>query len=416
MSHSPALIFTSRQSYIVIREYTIGGSRLGDVRATEHRLSFTYFMERKYFMLLVLGGIAFGVGNMHYMVSRGSFVDFINSILATAVILPMLVFTRVEVRKLLILRVEEIFSERNEQLKSLFVSGDNYLRYLRSVRSLMFSKKEYILIAAMWLFLLVTNGFFQDVILKGRIVDFLQQSQLVDLIEGFFLWTYWSLVVGLVAASLIWIISAIMIACFMLGKETRNLKISSSIVELKSRLNCLSEKDENGSDYSAIDLSFGKLKEGLKPLVKMTHELSLAIASIALVYSLPAIIYFFTTHDLSPYAYYGFCIFTAVLSCAVLISGEIGIRNIWVSSKDDALVMLEQLCDKVKIDCMKSIVSFQDFHSRENLQKDVTFVRTAIDDLKNLKASDVTMSSFARILTTIILPYIPLIAKLLGLY
>jgi hypothetical protein len=280
----------------------------------------------------------------------------------------------------------------------------------------MFSKKEYVFVVAMWLFVLVTNGFFQDVIVKGRIVDFLQQSQLVDLIEGSLLWAYWSLAVGSIAASLIWIISAIMIACFMLGRETRNLRISSSIAELKNRLSCPNQSDEIGSDFGAIDLSFGKLKEGLKPLLKLTHELSLAIASVALVYSLPAIIYFFVTHDLSPYAYYGFCIFAAVLSFAVLVSGEIGIRSIWVSSKDDALVMLEQLCDKVKIDCMKSIVSFQDFHSRENLQKDVTFVRTAIDDLKNLKASEVTMSSFARILTTIVLPYIPLIAKLLGLY
>jgi hypothetical protein len=312
-------------------------------------------------------------------------------------------------------KVDEIFSKNNENLKGLFRSEDDFLEFLKVSRRIVFSKKEYFLIAGMLIVLLLTNSSFVD-LTTGKAIEILHVTPAIDLLESCYSYVYWAVIAASFVSSMIWTILGISVAMFMLGRERKHMKISRTIAELKKTLRNYGRKEFDDVDFSSFDFSFGNLKDGLNPLVRMVHELSVTIAGFGLLYSTPAIIYFFATHDISPNIYYGFCVFTAALSCLVLFSGEIGIRGIWTSSKDDALVMLEQLCDRVKFECMKSIVSSQDHHSRENLQKDVTFIRATIDDLKTLKASGLTMSSVVRIFTTIVLPYIPLITKLLGLY
>jgi hypothetical protein len=100
----------------------------------------------------------------------------------------------------------------------------------------------------------------------------------------------------------------------------------------------------------------------------------------------------------------------------VFMATEFGMRRIWVDSKNEALSVLEQLCDRVKMRCVNSICRLENYQSREDSAKDVAFVRSAISDLKEIKTSDLTSRTVGQIAATVVLPYIPLILKVFGLY
>ena len=389
---------------------------MGKANEAEHTLLYTYFLKRKAFALLMVGATIFCLTNVHSAMAIGSSLDLFNSLIVLVAFLPISIFVRTEGKRLFERRVNEIFSNKNEKLKSLFTNDQCFEKFVRTVRTIIFSRTEYFLIVGVLIFLLVTDGSFVDIFIKGRAFEILQGIQPIVLAENVYAYVFWRIIAASFFCSMIWAVLGIVAGTILLGMERNNFGISKSILELKKMLSGFNEDKVRNLDFSSIDLSFGKLKDGLSPFIRMTRELSLAIATFGFVYSVPAIVYFFVTHNISNSIYYGFCFFAALMSCLVLIVGEVGIRGIWNMAKDEAMVMLEQLCDRVKMDCMKSIVSLQDFHSRENLQKDVTFVRTTIEDLKGLKTSEFTISTLARVLTTIILPYIPLIAKLLGLY
>jgi len=96
----------------------------------------------------------------------------------------------------------------------------------------------------------------------------------------------------------------------------------------------------------------------------------------------------------------------------VFIIAELGTYRIWNSSKDETLVLLEQLSDKVKFECIKSIFSSQDPPSTdttEHLEKDANFIRSVIEDLRKLECTHFTVSSVAKLLGAVVLPFVPLI-------
>lgn len=389
---------------------------MGKTEKPEHVPLFAHFLRPRVFALFLAGGLIFSAVLIHNALISDSRLDLFNAIIVLIAFFPISIFLRTEANKILVRGSDDTFSEKNNKLRNLFENRADCSRFLNSSRKMIFNRKEYFLIVSLTLSLIATNPSFQDLTVRGKATEILQKTSVLELVKTSYTFVYWVLIVGPVLLSMVWAILGITAATFMLGREKDKLRISRTIAELKRKLSAAGKNKADRLDFSPVELSFSKLKEGLIPVLKLIHKLSLVIASFGLLYSVPAIVYFFATHDISPYIYYGFCIFVAVLSCAVLAFGELATRGIWKSSKDDAVLMLEELCDKVKLECMKSLVRSEDFDSRENLQKDVTFLRTAIDDLKNLKTSELTFSTTAKILTTIILPYIPLVTKLLGFY
>jgi hypothetical protein len=115
--------------------------------------------------------------------------------------------------------------------------------------------------------------------------------------------------------------------------------------------------------------------------------------------------------DLSTYL--AFCIFTGVFSLAVFTVAQLGTLEIWNSAKGRAIIILEQLLDKIRSDCINSLLTSSSasdsWKKRERMERDVNFVRSMIEDLRKLEVTRFNLPSVGRVSLTVLFPFIVLI-------
>lgn len=381
----------------------------------EHTSLFVYFLRPAPFDALLIGGIMFTIFNMYTAFLTNSAPDILGAALVAIVFVPAAIFFRNEAHTLLVKRVDEIFSEDRGKAKDLFSDNKNFSAFAKKSKETVHSKREYYFIIAFLVFLAVAHPT-TSAIIQGRANGIIQNALTFGSMLQLYFAIYWGILVGIIAASIIYSVVGFIAVMFSLNREKDAFKISKSIGEVKTALALLKAKGKAEIDFDFVDLSFGELKETLTPFQRLGYDLAIGCATIGLAYATPGIAYFLITHDLSNTVYYGLIVFVAVLSITVFMATEIGIRRVWGNSKSEALLVLEQLCDRVKLRCVKSICKLESYQAREDSAKDVAFVRSTISDLKDIKTSDLTSRTVAQIATTVVLPYIPLILKVLGLY
>jgi len=361
-------------------------------------LWFVHFFKPKRFVLLIVGGIL-DIGSSFYVSLVRNDRAASVGLLTLVIFLVAAAYLYSEARKLLG-KMQSIFSVQDNPQRDLFTEQTRFDSFVKQIRSGVFSAREYLLVFSIPSFLSCL-GFYQLLI---------QTKDLVDLARLAYDLIYWGLVFT-ICLSVVWAIVGVAISLNALGKEKKNLEISESIMKFKEMVNHHKDKRIETPDLSLIDFSFGRLKEAISPLANFLYMLAVKIAVFGFLISIPPILEFSLTGNILNLVYASSCAFTGVLSVMVYVFAQEGIYKIWSSSKDGALLVYEQLCEQVKHKCVGSIVSSQDPHARENLEKDVVFIRTTIDDLRRLDATKFNVMSAAKVAGTISLPLVTVIVS-----
>jgi hypothetical protein len=382
-----------------------------------HKLWFTYFLDRNNFLLLFGGGFLSFVFGLH--LAWGSSESLVG-LLGLILFFPLSIYLYYEARSV-VRRFDETVSTENNALRNLFVDGNKSIDFIERTRRMIFSRKEYYLAIGVPIALLfLPSGPLWDFVIGKASFSSLSGMSRLEIFERSYGSLYWTLVLS-VLFSLVWLILGITSSLHALGKEKGNLAVSRAIRQFRDAIRSPNKSDLGSQSFLSMDMSFGRLKEGVSPLANFVFILSTKIALVGFFSSIPALANYFLTGDFAV-VWYGLCISTGILSFMVFTIGQLGISMIWNSSKDEALVIFEQLSDQVKFDCMNSIIcsssppSKKDLEYRAHLEREASFMRTAIDDLRKLEACNFTLSAVARLFAAAVLPFLPLIAyKLLGL-
>jgi len=331
-----------------------------------------------------------------------------NGIIQLLVVPPTAFLVRAQARKLLVKNIEDVFSEKGET-KEVFAEEKHFKRFVEKSKKTIYNQRERLLILAVLPFALLLDWqTFQGLIAAGNV-------PIEIWVEQLYFAAFWNTVPLVLFGSIVWTIIGFTRITLKINRQKGKLKISKAIAQLHS-LSTAKTEEAGKLAIESVDLSFTELKEALTPFHKIGQGISVTTAIVGLAYSLPAFTLFFLTRDLSPFVYYGFCVSFAVLSFSILFATEYGIRVVWDDLKNETINTLDKLCDKVKFQCVKSICACEDYQARDKYVRDVTFVKSAILDLKELRANNYTLKTASQIAVTAVLPYIPIVLKIAKLY
>lgn len=381
-----------------------------------HKLWFSYFLTGNNFLLLFGGGFLSFIFSIHLTLGSG---DPLVGLLGLILFFPLSIYLYYEAKSVL-RRFDETISTGNNALRNLFADESKSVAFIDRTREMVFSRKEYYLvIGAPIALLFLPSGPLWDLVRGKMDLSLLFGMSPLEIVERSYTSLYWTVVLS-VLFSIVWLILGITSSLHALGKEKGNLAVSSAIGQLREAIRSSKNGDLRSQSLLSMDMSFGRLKDGVSPLANFVFILSTKIALVGFFSSIPAIANYLMTRDFAV-VWYGLCISTGVLSFMVFTIGQMGISLIWNSSKDETLVIFEQLSDRVKFDCMNSIFysrkppSKEDLERRTHLEREVSFMRTAIEDLRKLEACNFTLSAVAKLFAAAVLPFIPLfVYKLLG--
>jgi hypothetical protein len=388
--------------------------------AQSHTFWFAHFLKPINGALLIAGGLLACVIPIHSGLSQADPLISIG-IVSLAIFLPLSLYVYFEAKNIH-KRFEEIFSIDNESLGNLFVGKEEYESFIQISRNRIVSRHEYYFSFLVSFGIILPSGYILDLVRRTTTVDSyiqaFQRTPLLINVENAYVVLYWTFIESILL-SVVWVILGITVALYNLGKEKPHLVVTRSNRQLMKKIQESKERGMSALRLDSADFSFGRLKCGLLPMADFVFILSLKIALVGFFVSIPAIL----NYVLSPLRYsaliwYGLCSFIALLSLMVFIIAELGTYRIWNSAKDETLVLLEQLSDKVKFECIKSIFSSDEVETdtTEHHERDANFIRSVIDDLRKLECTHFTLSSVAKLLGAVLLPFVPLIIyKLLGL-
>jgi hypothetical protein len=369
---------------------------LGTCEKGEHVPWFAHFLAPKRFILLVIGGTLEIGSSLYVGLIRNDRIALL-SLLSLTIFLISAAYFYNEANNLL-RKMNIILSKEDSPLWSLFMEQTKFDNFIQSVRGIVFNAKEYFIVFGIPI-ILTPLGFYQLL---------MQPKNLVDSARSAYFLLYWG-VVFTICLSLAWAILGFSISLNRLGKEKENLEISRSLQEFKKLVHFYKDKSAKTFDFGTVDFSFGKLKEAISPLADFLYTLSLKIAVFGFLFSTPQILEYALTGSIYNLTYASSCVFTGFLSVIVFAFAQEGMSKIWNSSKDEALLAYEQLCEHIKHMGVGSIVSSRNPHAREKLEKDAAFVRNTIDDLKRLEATKFNVSSITKVSISIFLPLITVV-------
>ena len=369
---------------------------MGTCEKGEHVPWFAHFLAPKRFILLVIGG-TLEIGSAFYVGLIRNDRTAILSLLSLMIFLVTAAYFYNEANNLL-RKMNTILSKEDSPLRSLFIEQTRFDNFVQSVRGIVFNAKEYFIVFGIPI-ILAQIGLYQLLT---------QSKNLIDSARSAYFLLYWG-VIFTVCLSLVWAILGFSISLNRLGREKENLEISKSVREFKKLVHFYKDKSTKKIDLGSIDFSFGKLKEAISPLADFLYTLSLKIAVFGFLFSTPQILEYALTGSIYNLTYASSCAFTGFLSVIVFAFAQLGMSKIWNSSKDEALLAYEQLCEHIKQMGVGSIVSSRNPHAREKLEKDAAFIRNTIDDLKRLEATKFNTSSITKLSITIFLPLITVV-------
>lgn len=380
---------------------------------TEYTPLFVRMFRPKAFALIIIGGlIALSISLLSTYTS-GSDLELFLGILEVSVFLSGGFFVRFQANKLLVKKINETLSTKSKITKQLLTPKD-FKDFIEKARNLIYNKNEIILIIVLAVIILSSSAVLRDVILNGSFLT-------LRGVDVAFSSIYWSILMLIITGSMIWSIGGLVVFYLKISEKEKSMKIYVPIKELEKNLSAVKLTNKGNISFKSLDLSFAELREALNPIRKIGQEISINIAVIGLIYSLPAIIYFFVTHNLpiyygfTNYDYIGFCVFFAVLSGIVFAASELGTRKVWNNFRDQTIIALEKLSDRMKFQCVQSICKLEDYESRDNYMKDAAFVKSAIIDLKERRSSD-TIKTAGTVVATLVFTYTPIILKMAQLY
>jgi hypothetical protein len=304
---------------------------------------------------------------------------------------------------------ERMFSAEGSSLKDLFVSENIFKSYLQRVRDRILNRKEYYFSFGIPLALAIESILYS--ILTANSLPWQRESFGYTILTYYYV-AYWAFVISL-CLSCVWLVMGITIALFDLRKEKANLEIFGAINSFEKAVRNEKPPSLELVDFGLVDLSFGKLKDDLHPLGEFVFGLAIEIAVIGFIVSIPAMISYLQVGLVSDLiVYFAFCIFSGVLSLTVFTMAQIGLSEIWSSSKERTITVFEQLCDRIRSKFVRSMLTSPDSvsrKSRESIEKDVSFVRSMIEDLRDRRATKFDAYTLAKVLFTVSLPFLTMI-------
>ena len=248
----------------------------------EHTPLFTRFLRPRPYALLVVLGVFFVFLNLYYCAFiKQSTLDTLNGVLILIIFIPGALLLRYEADRLLVKRVNEVFSEDRSRAKDLFGSAKDFTAFAKKSREIVRSGREYYLIVA-FLILLLTAHPTIHAIAGGKINEILRNALTFESVFQLYVGIYWGILVGTFSASMVYSVIGFIAVMFSLNREKAKLRISNSIEEFRKALTLLRAKGKAEIDFDLVDLSFGELKDDMTPFQKLGYDLAVGCAVIGL--------------------------------------------------------------------------------------------------------------------------------------
>ncbi len=383
---------------------------------------FSYFLTTKAFMILYVAGFFALIGWLHMNWSIGK-SENLSSIGVSLVIFTFLAPTVYYLAKRLFRESEALFEkdvtngtkwlkrtglEQVQEMKDLFSKETEFGRYKSSVRKMLNDRRERyfcILIA----FFLIQPLVILDDFRRGFLLPVFQGTLFSWPMAEYSYWiVYWAVVYTLLL-SVVWMVLTVARALLLLEKEKPHLHITQSIEKLHQSCQSLEKTKENQTrdlsrtDIGLLDLSFRRFKAGLSPIVNFVLSLSLKIAFVGTLSSIPALVSFVMTREINV-SWYGLCVFSCLLSVAVFLIGQYGVWRLWSGSKRDAIRLLDHICT-LKTKQPRSLSSKQ----LGEVEKYVIFVNRMNDNINKLSTVTYTSSSVFKLISVNFLSFAPVI-------
>jgi len=304
------------------------------------------------------------------------------------------------------------FSEKGERVRYLFSQKAAFERYKQNVFQIVYSPREKYLTIGVAFGVILPLVLMQDYrpeILSSIVSDLLrlQVSVSLDIIQYFYFQIYWATIYSLLL-SILWMIIAVLRALWSLKKEREHLHITEFIRELQKLLHSSEDTELSGSNIGLLDLSFRRFKAGLSPIVNFIFSSSLKIAFVGSMCSIPALVHFLVTREIV-IMWYALCAFTGLLSIVIFVIGQYGVWQIWASSKEDALHILDYSCARKTQRWLRRVTASSSKKRKDT--RELSLLREVIEDLYEMTPITYTSHSIFKLTAANFLSFGPLILE-----
>lgn len=377
---------------------------------------FSHFLTIKAFSMLMMGGLLACTYQVYLSWDIGDKPGMSTNVLSLIIFILFAPYVYY-VTKRILGDFHRIFyqdsSQRNIVIKKwgkvryLFSQREAFERYRQNVFSMLYANREKYVVIGLAFCVIFPMVLIQDY-QRGIVSHILSGSMpLWNIIEYSYANIYFTIMYAILL-SIVWVITTIVRALLSLEKEKTHLHITQCLMGLQESIKSTNLPSATMRAHTALlTLSLRRFKAGLSSIVNFISSSSLKIAFVSSTCSIPALIYFLATKRIVM-AWYALCASAVLLSVAVFVIGQYGVWRLWVSSKEDASYLLDQVCT------MKTQEVSTQFSSSEEIkevQEDLAFLSEAITDLDEMTATTYTPSVMLKLATVNFLSFGPLVLE-----
>lgn len=385
---------------------------------------FSYFLKPTRFSILLFGGVLSFIGWIYFCWAIGDRTMVSTQVLSLFILVPLACYVY-HLTKRILNGFNTIFYWNPTQGKELvgagrvrylFSQSETFERYRRSVFRMIYNKREKYFVIGLAFLVILPLVIMQEY--QRGTLDYasLRSWSFWQIGSYSYFHIYWTVIYSILL-SIVWMIITVARALLNLKKEEKHLHITQSIREFQESFLSSREKEIPNAKIALLDLSFRRFKAGLSPIVNFVFSSSLRIAFVGTMCSIPALMYFLITREMV-IEWYAMCASTGLLSIGLFVVGQYGAWRVWAKSKEDAGLLLDNICAIKTQNYSKQIASLP--HSEQvssvqakDVEKDVSFLREVIVDLDELSATTYTSSSVFRLTAVNFLSFGPIILECL---
>ena len=304
-------------------------------------------------------------------------------------------------------------SSQAKEIAYLFSDNEQFALYRHGIQSMLHDSREKYIALGLSFCLILPLSLLDDS--RNEILSSVFSGSLYpwSALEYICYTAYWAVIFSLLI-SVVWMIVTAARALLNLKIEKPYLHITKSIEKAAESLERAKETDLSRAKIGLLDLAFRRFRAGLSPIVNFVLYLSLEIAFVSVLCSIPALAFFLLSDARSALVWYGLCISACALSVSVFVIGQYGVWRLWASSKKDILKLLDHVCAE-KIDTGSSFYSSRTSHSRKEakeIEEYVSFVQRFSIDMNQLTTMTYTSSAIFKLISLNFLAFAPLMLEI----
>jgi hypothetical protein len=301
-------------------------------------------------------------------------------------------------------------ASEDDEVSYLFSTNSDAEQYKMSVSKEIVGRNEIFFVAggSIICFILSHSAEFFDGTLRSIFSHPLYSWAVVGYLIDVAVWTFEAAII----LSFIWFVIAILRAVLRLNEVRQHLQVTESISKLKKSIRLPEQSKLEIARIGLLDLSFRRFKAGLSPITNFVVSISVKVAFFGVFVSVPPLIFFVTTQQVSAY-WYGLAVSICVFSVAIFVIGHYGVWRIWSTAKKDAHKVIDSVCKGRTDTCsdiLSAAVNKSDLEIKE-MEKEVAAIRRISDDINSLDTSTYKASSVFKLLSVNFLAFAPILLE-----